>query len=366
MRRLRQSLHGRTRLVVTTPSVHALYGPLLLEAAQGLITPDDVLVLDCDETRKSIEQVEKVCARALPTLGRDGVIVGFGGGVVLDIVCFAASMIRRGIGYIKIPTTLVGQVDAGIGVKGGVNFGGKKSYLGSFYAPEQVLIDPAFLATLGSQHLASGVAEIIKMAVISDALLFAEVERMGARLVDPDTMANSDSCGDISIRAINLMLSALAPNLTERSGYERSVDFGHTFSPALEAALSFQIPHGFCVAVDMALSAAIAVEQGHMDRREYSRLVATLAAVGLPVWHGHLTRALCRKALVDAAAHRGGALNLVLPTTLGTSIFVKSADDITDDVLDAALGLLARDHVRLAGAERVPRVFALNEAFTHG
>jgi 3-dehydroquinate synthase len=333
-------VQGRKTLVVTTPTVFANYGRLLMEASAGSLTGEDFLVLDCVETSKNIEQVEKVCARAITALDRGGLIVGFGGGVVMDIACFAASMIRRGVGYVKIPTTLVGQVDAGIGIKGGVNFANKKSFVGCFYAPEKVLVQPTFLTTLDRPHLSAGMAEMLKMAIIADAELFALIEQFGTEFLRSGLASPASEATDAMIRSINLMLDELRTNLTEQSSYQRSVDFGHTFSPALEAKIQFSVPHGFTVAIDMSLSAALSVELGRLSRDAMNRVLSCLHSAGLPVWHDELTPDLCLRALRDAEEHRGGNVNLVIPTAIGSCTFVRSMDEISESLLRAALGRL--------------------------
>jgi 3-dehydroquinate synthase len=127
------------------------------------------MVLHCNEATKSVEQVLRVCERARQVgLDRSGLLIGIGGGICTDIVTVAASWIRRSIRYIRVPTTLVGQADAGIGIKGAVNFSQKKSYLGCFHPPRAVIITPPFLKTLPHNNLREGFAEIIKMAIIRD------------------------------------------------------------------------------------------------------------------------------------------------------------------------------------------------------
>src|SRR5262245_55363956 len=128
-------LNSRRALLVTTPTVARLYGPRLDEQLKSLNIP--VLTLACNERRKTLDQVRRVCQDAYgKCLDRRGVLISLGGGVCTDIVTVAASLIRRGVQHIRIPTTLVGQIDAGIGIKGAVNFLGKMNYLGSFYPPE--------------------------------------------------------------------------------------------------------------------------------------------------------------------------------------------------------------------------------------
>src|ERR1041385_5597306 len=164
---------NRQTLLVTTPTVDRIYGRSfeLLAERGGLSLK--TLVLECTEQNKSLHLVGEVCRHAIRAeLGRDSVIVVLGGGVCSDLVTLAASMIRRGIAYVRVPTTLLGQVDASIGIKGAANFCGKKNYLGCFYPPSAVVIDPHFLKTLPTRHLCNGFAEIIKMAIACDTELF--------------------------------------------------------------------------------------------------------------------------------------------------------------------------------------------------
>ena len=127
-------LKGRQTLLVTTPTVARLYKGAFDALAQRHRLSVKTLVLGCSEENKSLDMVSEICRSALEAgLDRKGVLVALSGGVCSDLVTVAASMVRRGIEYIRVPTTLVGQVDAAVGIKGAVNFGGKKSFLGAFY-----------------------------------------------------------------------------------------------------------------------------------------------------------------------------------------------------------------------------------------
>src|SRR5438874_12354437 len=195
-------------------------------------------------------------------LNRRVLLIAFGGGVCSDIVTLSASLIRRGIAHLRVPTTLIGQIDAGIGLKGAVNFRGKKSFVGCFHPPEQVLIDPRFLRSLPAKFLVSGLAEAIKMGIARDVPLFELLERHSLDLVSSGFEGPGAEGRAVVQRSIWAMLDELRKNPYEDQGHERLVDFGHTFSPALEAAAGFAIPHGEAVAIDMALSATIAKTMG--------------------------------------------------------------------------------------------------------
>src|SRR5262249_36916414 len=127
---LPEAIGDRTALLVTTPSVERLYGSAMRSVLRGT-RKVATLVLPAREETKSLELVKTVCHQALCNgLNRRGVLIAFGGGVCLDVVTLSASLTRRGVGHIRVPTTLIGQIDAGIGLKGAVNFAGKKSFVG--------------------------------------------------------------------------------------------------------------------------------------------------------------------------------------------------------------------------------------------
>jgi 3-dehydroquinate synthase len=320
-------LGGRTTLVVTTPTVHRLYGTQLVSALQHVGARVDVLVLECRETEKTLEQVERVCSRACDLgLRRDDIVVALGGGVCSDIVTVAASLIRRSVSHVRVPTTLVGQVDAGVGIKGAVNFGHKKSFLGVFHPPTAVAIDSVALATLPAPAIRDGIAEILKIALVHDASLFAGLEAFAPQLVAQ--RFQSETGDELIEQAIVAMLEELETNAYEHQTYRRLVDLGHTFGPRLEEAQGFGVTHGTTVAVDIALSTAIGVELGLLRPNDQRRILDVIRACGLPVWSQALTLALCHRAIVDAERHRGGALNLIVPCGIGSACVVPDAGSV--------------------------------------
>jgi 3-dehydroquinate synthase len=318
-------------------------------------TQDDLsyMVLECTEAKKAIDQVTSVCERAIEIgLDRKGVILGLGGGVCTDIVTVAASWIRRGIAYIRVPTTLVGQIDASIGIKGALNFHGKKSYLGCFYPPAHVVVTPSFLASLPQYELRPGFAEIIKIALVRDKHLFELVEQSGPKLLHRGFRGETLHEEEILWRSIAGMLNELEPNIYEDRSYERLVDFGHTFSPSIESACEFAMSHGEAVAIDMALSAVLAGSMGLAMGEDVTRIVDAIIAMDLPVWSRHLTVELCRRALRDSALHRGGTPNLVVPVAIGKAVFLRDITVISRYLQEALIYL--EDLNRLTGGRYVP------------
>jgi 3-dehydroquinate synthase len=244
--------------------------------------------------------------------------------------------VRRGIPYVTVPTTLLGQVDAGIALKGGVNFGGQKNYLGSFRPPQRVLVDPAFLLTLDLAELRSGMAEMVKMAVVRDGALLAELREHGPRLLSTGFAEPAGIGQRVIGRSIALMLEELGANPYEELDLRRLVDFGHTFSGRLEELSGYEMRHGEAVAVDMALSSALATELGMFGERELCFLLSTLHELGLPLHSPLLTDSSVNEALEAAVGHRAGALNLVVPTALGDATFLPRVADVAAEAMVVA------------------------------
>lgn len=335
---LARLLEGRRVLLVSTPTVARLHARALCRilAARGVAA--GMMVLRVREDGKALDAVVRVCERAVALeLDREALLVGVGGGVCTDIVTMAASWIRRGIGHVRVPTTLLGQIDASVGIKGGVNFARKKNYLGCFHPPRAVLVDPAFLRTLPPEQLRYGLAEIVKVGAAWDGPLFELVERHGRAF---GAGGAASAVRDTLWRSIVSLLDELEPNLYEDQGYQRVADFGHTFSPLLEALSGFAVHHGDAVAVDMALSAALAAEMGLLERGDCARIVRLLRQLGLPVWHPLLTAERCAAALRETALHRGGSVNLVVPVAVGRAEFLRRPEDVPPRHLERALARL--------------------------
>ena len=331
-------LADRSGLLVTTPTVARLFGKAVTDRlhAQGMRLP--TLILNCTEQTKTLAQVEYICEQAYHhRLDRKSVLIALGGGVCCDLVTMAASWIRRGIATIRLPTSLIGQVDAAIGIKGAVNFKGKKSALGCFYPPETVLIDPSFLHTLADHQLRHGFAEILKMALIRDAELFSLIERIGPELIATDFGHETPDKERLLWLAITDMLEELETNFYEDLSYQRIVDFGHVFSPLIEACSGYAISHGEAVAIDMAYSCVIAHRLGLLSGDELKRILALFDDLGLPHSNPLLQEDLVTCALSESAAHRGGKVNLVLPTRIGSTLFVAERESLDQSIIRAAL-----------------------------
>jgi 2-epi-5-epi-valiolone synthase len=299
-----------------------------------------VLILSLSESSKDLDSVRRVL-RAFEDFQvprRRQAVIAVGGGVLLDVVGVAASLYRRGVAYVRVPTTLLSIVDAGVGAKVGVNFEGHKNRLGSFYPAQHTFVDRTFLRTVDSRQLSSGLAEVLKIAIVRDLELFEILEQHGPKLLEQKFQASDEGLHVIR-RAIRGMLAELAPNLWEQE-LQRPVDFGHTFGPTIEMAALPRILHGEAVALDMSLSCVLASQRGLLASFELDRILDLMRALRLPVVDSSLDPCILQNAVTDAAIHRGGSLRFPLPTRIGAVAFF---DDINfTEISSAHSALLLR------------------------
>ncbi|OKK03598.1 2-epi-5-epi-valiolone synthase [Streptomyces sp. CB03234] len=328
------------RLLVVEERVDMLYGDLIRAYCDARGHDEYAIhVLPAHERLKTMDSVFSVVA-AMDRFGLDRrrePVVAVGGGVLLDIVGLACSLYRRSTPYVRVPTTLIGLVDAGVGAKTGVNFGTGKNRLGTYHPATETLLDPGFLATLDERHVSNGMAEILKIALIKDADLFALLETHGARLV-ADHFQPAGATGDEVLgRAVHGMLEELHDNLWEHK-LERVVDYGHSFSPTLEMRALPALLHGEAVALDMALTTVIACRRGLMSTDQRDRVLNVMRTLRLPVTHPLCEPGVLKEALADTVRHRDGKQRLPLPVGIGGSVFV---NDLTTGELARAAGDLA-------------------------
>ncbi|MEE1752142.1 sedoheptulose 7-phosphate cyclase [Streptomyces sp. SP18CS02] len=350
---LAEYCEGRKVVAFLGPTVDRLHGERLRRYLTARLAPGswDMVVIGGGEEHKTMESVEEICARAKAAgLDRRGVMLAVGGGVTCDLVGFAAAIYCRGVRYIKVNTTLVGQVDVGVGVKTGVNALGTKNMLGSYHPAHASINDPSFLRTLPERQIRCGLGEIAKMAVIKDARLFGALEEcpdvFRRPCPDPSWLPTAEHGGrgleDYVLRtSMELMMEELCPNLREHD-LARLVDFGHTFGPVIETASDYRIAHGESVAIDMAISTQLARVLGLIGAEDCERVVRLITALGLPVHDATTcTPELMLQALRAAWERRGRRLHLVVPDGIGSAVFVDDLEDIPAGALAEALGALA-------------------------
>lgn len=330
---------GARRFVIIDKNVYGLYR-LQIEryfGKRGVVT--NIKIVDAGDRHKSetsyISLFGDLCEYDLKR--RSEPIIAIGGGVVTDLAGFVASTYRRGIPHLKVPTTLMGYVDASVGIKTGVNFGPFKNRMGSFEIPAGVILDKSFLKTLDRRNFINGIGEIVKLAVILDAGLFENLECGGASLVSNKFQ---DEMGQIVLdKSILGMVRELSPNLYETE-LQRKVDFGHTFSLAIESASDYEIMHGEAVAIDILFSSFLSLQRGLLSVREFERIVALYEFLGLPMWSCHITPDLLWGGVRERMMHRDGKQLIPVPTTIGVCDFI---NDLRWDEIRSAVEALERD-----------------------
>lgn len=318
---------GKTMIIVT-PSVYFHYRKFIDELSKCFVS--SILEVICiKEHNKDLFAVSYICNLVNNLgFGKNDIFISVCGGCCQDVVTTAAALYKRGIRVIRIPTTLIGAVDAGIGIKSSLNIGAQKSTVGTFYHPYSVLIDLNFLHTLPSEYMICGLAEIIKIGIILDADLFNLIENNSEKLLQCKYYTQPSSrIFEIIYRAINGMVSQLEINFYEDISFERLMDFGHTFSNVLESDSLWTIPHGFAVSIDIALSLYLSYRFNLLSYKDLERSLNVLINLGLPIFSKYLTQDSCLRALKKAILHRGGEINLVIPTAIGKGTFIKKIDD---------------------------------------
>ena len=305
--------------VVTNPTVAQLYLDTVgnaLEKAGYDVTP--VLIPDGEEfkTVKSLQSIYD-CLIA-ERFERKSCVLALGGGVVGDLVGFAAATFLRGVPYVQVPTTLLAQVDSSVGGKTGINHADGKNLIGAFYQPKLVLIDVSVLQTLPRRELIAGVAEVIKYGIIEDAGLFAVLEQKIASL----TQLKEDLL--IEIIATSCAIKARVVEADEREDDYRAVlNFGHTIGHALEAVTGYtQFLHGEAVGVGMAKAAALSARQGFCDSKSLQRIVQLIEKAGLPseIPSNVSMTGLVQRMEVDKKA-AGGKIRFVMCAGIGKTRF---------------------------------------------
>jgi len=311
------------RFVVVDGNVEKYYSAAMRNyfACRGIEAK--IITFPSGEENKSIESYRSILCEldAFPIHRRDEPIIAIGGGVLTDVVGFVASSYRRGVPHIKVPTTLMGYVDASVGIKTGINFNGNKNRLGSFEPPLAVFLDRSFLKSLPRRHILNGVCEIIKLAIIKDAGLFELLERQGAQSVAAHFQDESGSA--ILDRAIGGMLEELEPNLFEEN-LARKVDFGHTFSYGLETHYEANLLHGEAVLLDIVISVLIARARGLLSEQETGRIFQLIAALGMTLNNEILEPGLLWQSLEERTYHRNGLQRVPLPEGLGNCVFTNT------------------------------------------
>ncbi|SEA52032.1 3-dehydroquinate synthase [Rubrimonas cliftonensis] len=315
--------------VITDETVAALHGEALAAglAAGGLRA--ETLALPPGEATKSMAMLERCLGWLLDLkLGREELVVAFGGGVIGDLAGFAAAVLKRGVAFAQIPTTLLAQVDSSVGGKTGINAPQGKNLIGAFHQPALVLADTAALGTLDPREFLAGYGEVAKYGLLGDADFFAWLEAHGPALKAGDMAALVAAVA----RCVAMKAEIVARDEFE-TGDRALLNLGHTFAHALETATGYsrRLLHGEAVAVGLGLAFEMSARLGMCPQEAPSRVAAHLAAMGtkarLADIPGPLPDADALLALManDKKA-RDGRIAFVLADDIGRTRVVRDAD----------------------------------------
>lgn len=274
----RKYIAHRHYLIVTNRTLYDLYQDDLLAMAKG--EHEWILVLEDGEQYKNRESLFAILTRLLELeANRKSLLVAFGGGVIGDLVGFAASIYQRGIDFIQIPTSLLAQVDSSVGGKTAINHELGKNMIGSFYQPQAVLIDPTLLKTLPKREYISGLAEVVKYGFIQDyEYLTWLVEH-----VDSILSLDYETVGELIYRSCAAK-SHIVHLDEEESGIRATLNLGHTFGHAIERAYGYQgILHGEAVAIGINMAAELSLKLGYLTEEEREYVSDVLRRFQLPL-----------------------------------------------------------------------------------
>ena len=313
-------VRGRCAIIVTDANVHAALQEQVNFGLKQSGLMAEYIILPAGEATKSWTHLEQLVDQLL-SLGveRSDHIMALGGGVIGDLVGFAASMVKRGCGFIQVPTSLLAQVDSSVGGKTAINTKAGKNLVGQFYQPSLVIIDPEVLDSLPAREMRAGYAEVVKYGLLGNFAFYEWCEANALALLSGDRDAQIFAIA----QSVQSKASIVAADERETEDKRALLNLGHTFGHALEADTGFSdvLIHGEGVAAGMALAFGFAASQGLCSGQDAARVVNHLKSVGLP--HG-LKSAHVKASgemLVGHMLHdkkmSGGVLPFILPHAIG-------------------------------------------------
>lgn len=326
--RLAPLARGRTTAIVTDANVLPHLATLQASLAATGVT-SEAIILAPGEGSKSWATLEQLTDRLLDLgIERGDHVIALGGGVIGDLVGFATAILKRGCGFVQIPTTLLAQVDSSVGGKTAINSRVGKNLIGAFHQPALVLIDPQVLDTLPLRQVRAGYAEVVKYGLIDDFAFFQWCEANAAALLAGDSAAREYAIA----HSVSAKARIVAADERETTGVRALLNLGHTFGHALEAEAGFsdRLLHGEAVAAGMALAFAYSATQGLASGQDAERVAAHLRSVGLPDGVAAARIDADGATLVDHMLHDkkmdAGTLPFLLARGIGRTFLDKTVD----------------------------------------
>ncbi len=341
----RPHLRGGKVTIVSNDIVAPLYLARLKAALSraGIAQTTDILVED-GEQAKSWASLERVIDAMLAArIGRDGLVVALGGGVIGDLAGFAAAVYQRGIGYLQVPTTLLAQVDSSVGGKTAVNHARGKNMVGAFHQPLAVMADTGTLASLPPRELRAGLAEVIKHGFALDAEFAAWLESQVERLLAQDAAA----LVHVVRRSCELKAKVVAEDERE-SGRRALLNFGHTVGHAIETGSGYGAwLHGEAVAAGMVVAAELSSRAKLLPARDAARLRGVLERAGLPTVAPAWPAERYLELMAGDKKVAAGRLRFVLLESIGRAVI---RGDLDEALIRAAIVACTRTSADTAAA----------------
>lgn len=310
-------------VIMTDEKIHSLFGKDFPSAPTVLVPRG--------EAAKSWEILRTVYGRlASLNVDRSWSLLAVGGGSVSDVGGFAAHTWMRGLSFFSAPTTLLAMTDAALGGKNGIDLDGYKNVVGSFQLPEAVFCDIASLYSLDATQFSSGMAEVIKHAILDGEAYFSYLEKI-LESSKPEGRFAHENCEKVDlerlVRESQRIKLGIAGRDFRESGERRLLNLGHTFGHAIESVTG--LPHGHCVSLGIMAACSFSARRGTMDAAATARIGSLLAGFGLPVRLADVLDrkafALCREALLMDKKREGDFMNLVIPQGIGAVTVQKVA-----------------------------------------
>ncbi len=324
-------VNGEKVAVITSEHIREFWGADVEKSFEGTGLDMRVIPIPDGEVAKELRTLGEIYGE-LAGFGmhRDSLIVALGGGSVSDVAGFAASTYLRGIDYMNVPTTFLAQIDSCVGGKTGINHEGGKNLVGTFWQPKAVVVDPDIIATLEPRQILSGIAEVVKSAVISDETLFNVVEEKFDAILN---IEEPELLDEIIERALLIKAQVVEADEIETRGYRVLLNFGHTYGHAYEALLRVMgrpISHGEAVALGMLTESRLANLLGMLDEFDEARIAKLSRRISDPrVASGLRWDDINMWLNIDKKARDEGKY-FVLPTGIGS---VEVVGDIDEDFL---------------------------------
>ncbi|MFN0194874.1 MAG: 3-dehydroquinate synthase [Aestuariivirga sp.] len=324
--RLKPLLKRPFAAIVTDANVAKFHLPALKASLEAEGIKSEAIIVPPGEASKSYAELARVCDALLAAgVERRDLVIAFGGGVIGDLAGFAASILRRGVGFVQIPTTLLAQVDSSVGGKTGINSVHGKNLIGAFHQPVAVLSDTELLATLPRRELAAGYAEVAKYGLLGDASFFEWLEGAAPAVLRGDSQALT--------RAIRVSCEAKAKIVAEdetETGVRALLNLGHTFGHALEAATGYsdRLLHGEGVAIGMVQAFRFSEYLGHCAKSTADRVALHFSSAGLPTHSAKIPGNLPPASRLVEIMHQdkkaqGGKLTFILARKIGEAFIAR-------------------------------------------